>query len=114
MRISDWSSDVCSSDLLTRRPQFLAVADARRKAVLPGLILQIRAHDERQQPREDEPAVRVGFTASRKIGNAVARNRAQIGRASCRERVCQYVYISVVAVSLKIKHRSRNAAHISQ
>src|SRR3546814_10963854 len=29
---------------------------------------------------------------------------AQIGRASCRERVCQYVYISVVAVSLKIKN----------
>src|SRR3546814_17290875 len=32
-----------------------------------------------------------------------------IGRASCRERVCQYVYISVVAVSLKkqthIKHK---------
>src|SRR3546814_13932448 len=25
----------------------------------------------------------------------------KIGRASCRERVCQYVYISVVAVSLK-------------
>src|SRR3546814_12903305 len=28
---------------------------------------------------------------------------AQIGRASCRERVCQYVYISVVAVSLQKK-----------
>src|SRR3546814_18402027 len=27
----------------------------------------------------------------------------KIGRASCRERVCQYVYISVVAVSLKQK-----------
>src|SRR3546814_12048225 len=27
----------------------------------------------------------------------------KIGRASCRERVCQYVYISVVAVSLQIK-----------
>src|SRR3546814_17534977 len=27
----------------------------------------------------------------------------QIGRASCRERVCQYVWISVVAVSLKKK-----------
>src|SRR3546814_507880 len=27
--------------------------------------------------------------------------RFEIGRASCRERVCQYVYISVVAVSLK-------------
>src|SRR3546814_14523860 len=32
----------------------------------------------------------------------------QIGRASCRERVCKYVYISVVGVSLKktnIKNR---------
>src|SRR3546814_15958049 len=29
--------------------------------------------------------------------------RVEIGRASCRERVCQYVYISVVAVSLKNK-----------
>src|SRR3546814_11939936 len=28
----------------------------------------------------------------------------QIGRASCRERVCQYVYVSVVAVSLKKKN----------
>src|SRR3546814_15799483 len=28
---------------------------------------------------------------------------AQIGRASCRERVCQYAYLSVVAVSLKNK-----------
>src|SRR3546814_14221618 len=27
----------------------------------------------------------------------------EIGRASCRERVCQYVYVSVVAVSLKKK-----------
>lgn len=62
---------------LTRRSQFLAVAGVRRKAVLPGLILQARAHDERHRPREDEPAVRVGFTASRKIGNAVARNRAR-------------------------------------
>src|SRR3546814_15818141 len=29
--------------------------------------------------------------------------RTQIGRASCRERVCQYVWISVVAVSFKKK-----------
>src|SRR3546814_15926810 len=28
---------------------------------------------------------------------------AEIGRASCRERVCQYVYLSGVAVSLKKK-----------
>src|SRR3546814_20554218 len=30
----------------------------------------------------------------------------EIGRASCRERVCQYVYISVVAVSLNKKTKS--------
>src|SRR3546814_13250209 len=30
-------------------------------------------------------------------------SRIEIGRASCRERVCQYVSISVVAVSLKKK-----------
>src|SRR3546814_20509152 len=32
--------------------------------------------------------------------------QAQIGRASCRERVCQYVLIPVVAVSLKNKYDS--------
>src|SRR3546814_14620043 len=32
----------------------------------------------------------------------------QSGRASCRERVCQYVYISVVAVSLKKNNKSYN------
>src|SRR3546814_20045594 len=31
--------------------------------------------------------------------------RGKIGRASCRERVCQYVEISVVAVSLKKKKK---------
>src|SRR3546814_21133067 len=31
------------------------------------------------------------------------RFRAQIGRASCRERVCQYVYVSVAAVVLQKK-----------
>src|SRR3546814_21149091 len=34
---------------------------------------------------------------------ACALERAEIGRASCRERGCQYVYITVVAVSLKKK-----------
>src|SRR3546814_15821781 len=35
------------------------------------------------------------------------RDAFQIGRASCRERVCQYVYISVVAVSLQKKITER-------
>src|SRR3546814_20538059 len=32
----------------------------------------------------------------------------EIGRASCRERVCQYVLISVVAVSLKKKKKNKD------
>jgi ribonuclease P protein component len=55
---------------LTRRTEFLTVAAGRRKSVAPGLILQ--AHP---QPATD--GLRVGFTASRKVGNAVARNRAR-------------------------------------
>lgn len=62
---------------LKRRPEFLAVAGTRRKWVAPGLILQVRAHDARQHPGEGEPTVRIGLTASRKVGNAVVRNRAR-------------------------------------
>src|SRR3546814_11342617 len=35
-------------------------------------------------------------------------SRRKIGRASCRERVCQYVYISVVAVSLKKQNTEKH------
>src|SRR3546814_12171839 len=46
---------------------------------------------------------------------ALARDqqKGEIGRASCRERVCQYVYISVVAVSLKTKKRIIPIRHIT-
>src|SRR3546814_20074875 len=77
MRISDWSSDVCSSDLPYRAGAAAPLAggivfvDPRHEAAGARAIL----------PRED--------------------GRAELGRASCRARVCQYVSISVVAVSLK-------------
>ena len=68
---------------LKRRAEFLQVAAANRKWVAPGLILQVRRQPSTASENQDatraaalEP-VRVGFTASRKVGNAVARNRAR-------------------------------------
>jgi ribonuclease P protein component len=65
---------------LKRRAEFLQVAAANRKWVAPGLILQVRRQPSPESESDDaarlEP-VRVGFTASRKVGNAVKRNRAR-------------------------------------
>src|SRR3546814_12745972 len=48
------------------------------------------------------PAPTSSTSGAEKRGNAAChRASREIGRASCRERVCQYGYISVVAVSLK-------------
>ncbi len=66
---------------LKRRPEFLRVAEAKRKWVAPGLILQARRHgsgDRRRRGIHEETAsIRVGFTVSRKVGNAVERNRVR-------------------------------------
>jgi len=65
---------------LKRRREFLRVAGGRRKAAAPGLILQAAPREavEADAGRAREAAaVRVGFTASRKVGSAVARNRAR-------------------------------------
>jgi ribonuclease P protein component len=59
---------------LKGRADFLRVAATRRRAVMPGLILQAAPRRERL---ERVAPVRVGFTASRKVGNAVTRNRAK-------------------------------------
>jgi ribonuclease P protein component len=67
---------------LKRRADFLQVAAANRKWVAPGLILQVRRQPSSESESDHargaplEP-VRVGFTASRKVGNAVLRNRAR-------------------------------------
>ncbi len=59
---------------LKTRADFLHVAAKRRRAVRPGLILQAAP---RPIEADRGQAVRVGFTASRKVGNAVTRNRAK-------------------------------------
>ncbi len=61
-------------ETLTRRADFLAAARARRRAT-PGVTLQARRRPEAEAAAAT--GVRVGFTASKKVGNAVARNRAK-------------------------------------
>lgn len=57
---------------LKKRADFLAAARARRQAT-QGVLVQARRRPE-GHPAE---GIRVGFTCSKKIGNAVARNRAK-------------------------------------
>jgi len=62
-------------EALRRRADFLAAARARRQAT-PGFILQARRRGTDATPPGPDD-VRVGFTCSKKVGNAVARNRAK-------------------------------------
>jgi ribonuclease P protein component len=55
---------------LKRRADFLRVAAKGRKAAVHGLVLQVLA-------RDDAGPARVGFTVTRKVGNAVVRNRTR-------------------------------------
>src|SRR3546814_13323048 len=104
MRISDWSSDVCSSDLVG------AAYDIGHP--LPGIV-QHHGQLISKEPVATANHEIADFTAQvlaeltlyavaeviRQLRNAQADGRvfgvvtgvaAQIGRASCRERVCQY------------------------
>ena len=55
---------------LTRRAEFLRVAAAGRKTPMPGLVLQVLK-------RADDAPARLGFTVTKKVGNAVVRNRTR-------------------------------------
>src|SRR3546814_9743480 len=87
MRISDWSSDVCSSDL----PAILT--NTARVEAWPGGLLRARGnHDARLLAGADHVFRR------KRDGRYLAIERGgellplrQNGRASCMERVCQYV-----------------------
>src|SRR3546814_11779280 len=97
MRISDWSSDVCSSDL-TRLDAVLviegdgvgAVAEAGQRELchrrrLRVVVCRIAVDDRVVQ---DDAETGIPDAVLERELPAVER---QIGRASCRERVCQYV-----------------------
>src|SRR3546814_13739700 len=117
MRISDWSSDVCSSDLIALEQEARLVADQP-----PGLIHSSTDHhesaiyrvldplashqakheeDDEQCDRQHEQELRDAHEGARRAAEAQygqhggdhERNDGQteIGRASCRERECTYV-----------------------
>ncbi len=58
--------------VMRNRSDFLRTAKGRRQA-MPGFVLQARPRDA----AEDGEAIRIGYTCSKKVGNAVARNRAK-------------------------------------
>jgi len=58
--------------VLTQRADFIKASKGLRHAA-PGFHLQAR----RREPDETAMGIRVGFTCSKKVGNAVARNRAK-------------------------------------
>ncbi len=86
---------------LKRRAQFLHVAAARRYFVAPSLLLQVCLNSETGK------TIRVGYTASRRVGNAVVRNRAKRRLRAAVEEVmpshgvlgCDYVIIARLAIT---------------
>src|SRR3546814_18393905 len=92
MRISDWSSDVCSSDLLE-----ILVERMRREFGVEATVgkPQVAFRETIRKICESSEGKFIKQSGGRgQYGH-------EIGRASCRARVCQYVSIQVVAVSLK-------------
>src|SRR3546814_16710876 len=107
MRISDWSSDVCSSDLIVPDNPVAAMANGSTLAVIFFAVLV--GAGVIAAGKEGEPLRRLlasGSDVMLRIVGFVMETApfgvfAPIGRASCRERVCPDVLISVAAVSLK-------------
>lgn len=60
---------------LTKRSEFLYVREGRYKAA-GGVVVQVRRNPDAENPAHSG-AIRAGFTATKKIGNAVVRNRAK-------------------------------------
>src|SRR3546814_2867421 len=85
VRISDWISDVCSSDLVLQRRLHADVARV-------GIDLRIdRRNHAGELPASIGIVVDPHGLADGDLRELLLRQRKEIGRASCRERVCRYV-----------------------
>src|SRR3546814_13868763 len=108
MRISDWSSDVCSSDLI-RSLAWIAGGLVLLMTAASGAVVIMTARaalgthfatiemlhligaTDRQITRLFQRRIAIDTAYGIALGSTVAAAIVQIGRASCRERVCQYV-----------------------
>src|SRR3546814_18488119 len=112
MRISYWSSDVCSSDLVGH--QCMAQHHSARHfnlggvrtAAKPGLCPGRRIADHTAHPYVYS-MVLLRISRQGCYGRGLSlmddAEHKKIGKESCRERVCQYVEYAVAAVELKKK-----------
>src|SRR3546814_10953614 len=120
MRISDWSSDVCSSDLFPlccpgAPEEWLRHRSCRHASLRTDRVGKTgRPFGNVASAKSNEHVAGFKLLAElfRQFVRILYRLRgmmhatfpaSQIGSASCRDRVCQYVATPVVAVSLKKK-----------
>src|SRR3546814_17481631 len=137
MRISDWSSDVCSSDLDQEAPiatveelpnyDAIIVGTGTRygrissqmasfldqtgglwaRGALNGKVGAAFSSRAPQHGGKETTLVSI-ITHLLHFGMTIAGLDYEIGRAQCRENGCQYVYISVSDVSIKKKNMKYN------
>src|SRR3546814_17872397 len=94
MRISDWSSDVCSSDLHLQNKGLCIADHVFVKEQCRVRVGRLARHCDAIRARND------GINGKPIDGCPLALG-LEIGRESCRARGCQYVSFSAVAVSIK-------------
>src|SRR3546814_2506210 len=86
MRISDWSSDVCSSDLDGTR----SIRGPLKAALNSGKLITEGADFSARDIQDIAASLQNASTSLLQRNNNIPVN-FEIGRASCRERVRQYV-----------------------
>src|SRR3546814_12633033 len=119
MRISDWSSDVCSSDLPGADGILFHPAAMTLTSPIGKLChLYVRPHEglgKRCSRRSGGhfPSSRQFAQATRRTqsknadSNPSGSYQSEIDRASCRARGCQYTYMTVVADSLRKNKKNK-------